>query len=109
VSAERKKSHRQGKHGIIVASFGKISDKRKEMEKNSQLKDSRNYKDIFIEHSIPKNQRMLNSSLRNIVQAIGDNKLEIKGTIVKPKIQLLMFQSTHSTYLRPRRLFCIKH
>ena len=29
---------------------------------------------------------MLNSSLRNIVQAIGDNKLEIKGTIVKPKI-----------------------
>jgi hypothetical protein len=66
VSAERKKSHRQGKHGIIVASFGKISDKRKEMEKKSQLKDSRNYKDIFIEHSIPKNQRMLNSSLRNL-------------------------------------------
>ena len=29
---------------------------------------------------------MLNSSIRNIVQAIGDNKLEIKGTIVKPKI-----------------------
>jgi hypothetical protein len=54
VSAERKKSHRQGQHGIIVASFGKISDKRKEMEKKSQLKDSRNYKDIFIEHSIPK-------------------------------------------------------
>jgi hypothetical protein len=86
VSAERKKSHRQGKHGIIVASFRKISDKRKEMEKKSQLKDSRNYKDISIEHSIPKNQRMLNSSLRNLVQAIGDNKLEIKGTIVKPKI-----------------------
>lgn len=82
VSAERKKSYRQG---IILASFRNISDKRKVMEKKAQLKDSRNYKDIFIEHSIPKNQRMINSSLRNIVQAIGDNKLEIKGTIVKPK------------------------
>ena len=44
------------------ASVRNISDKRKVMEKKSQLKDSRNYKDIFIERSLPKNQRMLNSS-----------------------------------------------
>jgi len=33
VSAERKTIHRQGEHGIIVASFRNISDKRKVMEK----------------------------------------------------------------------------
>jgi hypothetical protein len=79
VSAERKKSHRQGQHGIIVASFGKISDKRKEMEKKSQLKDSRNYKDKKLYFSL-----------------------------FTSEFQPLLFQNPHSTYLHPRRLFCIK-
>ena len=53
--------------------------------KKRSLKDSRNFKDVFIEHSIPQSQRILNSSLKQIVKAIGGNKLDVKGSVVKFK------------------------
>ena len=49
------------------------------MDKKRELKNSRNFKDIFIENDLSKNQRVLNMNLRNIVNAIGENKLEIRG------------------------------
>ena len=83
-NVERKRSHRPGKHGIVIAKFQSSEDKRKVMRKKRELKDSRNFKDVYIDHSIPQSQRILNSSLKNIVKAIGENKLQIKGSVVKP-------------------------
>ncbi|CAG2255048.1 unnamed protein product [Mytilus edulis] len=85
VSAERKKSFREGKSGVIIASLSSTSDKRKVMDKKRELKNSRNYKDVFVENSIPLAQRILNSNLRNIVNAIGDDNLEVKGIRVQFK------------------------
>ncbi|VDI27418.1 Hypothetical predicted protein [Mytilus galloprovincialis] len=85
VSAERKKSFREGKSGVIIASLSSTSDKRKVMDKKRELKNSRNYKDVFVENSIPLAQRILNSNLRNIVNAIGDDNLEVKGSRVQFK------------------------
>ena len=60
-------------------------DKRRIMDKKRELKNSRNFKDIFIENDLSKNQRMLNINLRNIVNAIGENKLEIRGGRIQPR------------------------
>ena len=44
-------------------------DRRKIMDKKRELKNSRNFKDIFIENDLSKNQRMLNMNLPKILQA----------------------------------------
>ena len=85
ISAERKRSFKEGKYGVIVASLPNAGDKRKVLESKRKLKDSRNFRDIFIENSIPKAQRLINSNMRNIVNAIGNNRLEIKGNRVQFK------------------------
>ena len=78
LTADRKKSYKEGKQGVIVVTLQSAGDKRKIMDKKRELKNSRNFKDIFIENDLSKNQRMLNMNLRNIVNAIGENKLEIR-------------------------------
>ena len=84
-SAERKKSFRQDKPGVVIAKLRSIEDKRKVMEKKRELKQSRNYKDIFIENDIPKAQRLMNNNLRNIVKVMGSDSLEFKGSRIVMK------------------------
>ena len=84
-TADRKKSFKAGKAGVIVVALASVSDKRKVLENKRELKNSHNYKDIFIENSIPKSQRVMNSNLRNIIKVIGDDKLELRGTRVQVK------------------------
>ncbi|CAC5385800.1 unnamed protein product [Mytilus coruscus] len=85
VSADRKKSYKEGKYDVVVVVFKSMNDKRKVMDKKRDLKDSRNFKDIFIENDLSKSQRILNNNLRNIVNAIGENRLEIKGGRVRTR------------------------
>lgn len=84
VSAERKKTANKKKHGVVVVKLQSSAEKRKVMEKKRELKQSRNFQDVFIENDIPKAQRLMNNNLRNIVKAIGMNKLEMRGTRVCP-------------------------
>ncbi|CAG2245362.1 unnamed protein product [Mytilus edulis] len=85
VSADRKKSYKEGKYGVVIVVFKSLNEKRKVMDKKRNLKDSRNFKDIFIENDLSKSQRILNNNLRNIVNAIGENRLEIKGGRVRTR------------------------
>ncbi|CAC5356274.1 unnamed protein product [Mytilus coruscus] len=85
VSAERKKTANKKKHGVVVVKLQSSAEKRKVVEKKRELKQSRNFQDVFIENDIPKAQRLMNNNLRNIVKAIGMNKLEMRGTRVCPK------------------------
>ncbi|CAC5379518.1 unnamed protein product [Mytilus coruscus] len=60
---------------------------------NALIKDGLHLKDvkavsadhIFIENDLSKSQRILNNNLRNIVNAIGENRLEIKGGRVRTR------------------------
>ncbi|CAG2192512.1 unnamed protein product [Mytilus edulis] len=85
VSADRTKSYKEGKFGVVIVAFKSMNEKRKVMDKKRNLKDSRNFKDIFIENDLSKSQRILNNNLRNIVNAIGENRLEIKGGRVRTR------------------------
>ncbi|CAG2247734.1 unnamed protein product [Mytilus edulis] len=85
VSADRKKSYKEGKYDVVIVVFKSMNEKRKVMDKKHNLKDSRNFKDIFIENDLSKSQRILNNNLRNIVNAIGENRLEIKGGRVRTR------------------------
>ncbi|CAG2208741.1 unnamed protein product [Mytilus edulis] len=80
-AVERKINKIPGKHGVIIVKFQNSDDKQKVMEKKRELKDSRNYKDVYIDNAIPKAQRLMNSNLRSIVKAIGKDKLEIRGSV----------------------------
>ncbi|CAC5409194.1 unnamed protein product [Mytilus coruscus] len=55
------------------------------MEKKRELRSTRIYKDVYINNAIPNAQRLLNSNLRNIVKAIGNDKLEIRGSVVRSR------------------------
>ena len=79
LTADRNKSYKEGKQGVIVVTLQSAGDKRKIMDKK------RDFKDVFIENDVSKNQHMLNMNLRNIVNAIGDNKLEIRGGRIQPR------------------------
>lgn len=55
------------------------------MEKKRELRNTRIYKDVYINNAIPSTQRLLNSNLRSIVNAIGNDKLEIRGSVVRAR------------------------
>ncbi|VDI54863.1 Hypothetical predicted protein [Mytilus galloprovincialis] len=81
----RKKSYKEGKYGVVIVVFKSLNEKRKVMDKKRNLKDSRNFKDIFIENDLSESQRILNNNLRNSLNAIGENRLEIKGGRVRTR------------------------
>ena len=55
------------------------------MKIKSKLKDSRRYENVYIEHDLSRQQRVFNSYMRTIVNAIGRDKLQVKGSRVNFK------------------------
>lgn len=80
-----KKSNNDSRSGVIIVSFESSDDRRKVVEAKRVLKDSRNYKNVFIDFDIPKVQRVMNANLRNIVRTIGQDKPEIRGSRIQVK------------------------
>ena len=80
---QRKKSLREGKPGVVIVKFKNMQEKRKVMEVKKNLKDSRNFREVFIENDLPISERLLNANLRRIVNTIGREKLEIRGKRVQ--------------------------
>lgn len=82
-SAERKENRgNDGKPGVIVAKCKAREDKQTIMKCKSKLKDSRRYERVFIEHDVPKQQRVFNSNMRAIINTLGRDKLQLKGARV---------------------------
>ncbi|CAG2254010.1 unnamed protein product [Mytilus edulis] len=73
-AVERKKNNHTGKHGIVIVKLQNKDDKQKVMEKKRELRNTRIYKDVYINNAIPSAQRLLNSNLRSIVNAIGNDQ-----------------------------------
>ena len=84
VSAERKQS-RNRKPGVIVATCRAERDVEKVLKNKRDLKNSRQYEQVYVEPDVPLQQRIQNSNLRNIVSVIGEDKLEMRGTRVFPR------------------------
>lgn len=83
-SATRKDNKNNYKPGLIIATCKTVKDKENIMNKKRELKNSRRYENVFIEHDLPSGQRKLNSNLRTIVNTIGQNKLLFKGSRILP-------------------------
>ena len=83
-SAKRKTNNgNESKHGVIVAKFKSKDDKHRVMKNKNKLKDSKRYENVFIEHDIPKHQRVLNANSRTIVKSdlqFEGSKLRMKPT-----------------------------
>ena len=52
------------------------------MKNKNKLKDSKCYERVFIENDLPRQQRVLNSNMRAIVNTIGRDKLQVRGSRV---------------------------
>ena len=81
VSAERKQS-RNRKPGVIVATCKSDKDVAKVLKNKKDLKNVRQFEQVYVEPDVPLQQRIQNSNLRNIVSVIGDDKLELRGSRV---------------------------
>ena len=81
VSAERKQS-RNRKPGVIVATCKSDKDVAKVLKNKKDLKNVRQYEQVYVEPDVPLQQRIQNSNLRNIVSVIGEDKLELRGSRV---------------------------
>ena len=81
-SATRKPTKSDTKPGIIVAVCKSMKDKDNIMQRKRDLKRSRRYENVYIEHHMPPEQRHLNSNLRTIVNTIGSDRLWLKGARV---------------------------
>ena len=81
-TAVRKPTKSDNNPGIIVAVCKSIKDKECIMKRKRDLKRSRRYGKVYIEHHMPAEQRRLNSNLRTIVNTIGSDRLWLKGSRV---------------------------
>ena len=81
-SANRKQSRSDSRAGIIIAVCKSLKDKETIMKRKSDLKNSRRYEKVYIEHNLPMEQRRLNSNLRTIVNTIGNDRLHLRGSRV---------------------------
>ncbi len=78
----RKKSYREGYPGVVIAICASRDDKRKIMSNKSSLKDSTQYQEVMIDAHKNFQQCMLESHLHSIVNAVGKDKLTVRGSQV---------------------------
>ena len=83
LKAERKVSRNPSKPGVIVAECHSSDDMWTILKAKTTLKDSRNFREVFIEKDIPAEQRTMEANIRTIVNAIGRNQLEMRGARVQ--------------------------
>lgn len=73
----RKQSKIQSKPGVIIASFKSVEDKRKVMVEKSKLRDSRQYRDVYIHHDQSHEQRIMASNFKTVLSALNDNDVNL--------------------------------
>ena len=50
------------------------------MKHKRNLQNSSRYSKVYIENDIPANQRAINSNVRTIINALGGDRLQLKGS-----------------------------
>ncbi len=77
---ERKESHLEGRHGHVIAKLRSVDHVKSVMKHKAKLKDSTVHKDVYIEPDRSRQERQNISNMRTIVNAVGRDKLELKGS-----------------------------
>lgn len=80
--AVRKQSRRKSQYGVIIATCRDKDTKADIMKAKSNLKHHRIYDKVFIEHDRSRSERNQISSLRTLVQAVGKDKVRMRGNRV---------------------------
>lgn len=80
--AVRKQSRRESQSGVVIATCCDRDAKADIMKAKSNLKRHRVYEHVFIEHDRPRSERNQISSLRTLVQAVGRDKVRMRGSRV---------------------------
>jgi len=68
-SAERNES-RNSRPGVVVVRFKNVDDNRKVMSKKRDLKNSRQYTSVFIEHDLSYADRIMSNNFRTLLRSI---------------------------------------
>ena len=80
--AVRKQSRRDSQPGVVIATCSDRDTKTDIMKAKSNLKRHRNYENVYIEHDRSRAERSQISSLRTLVQAVGKDKVRMRGNRV---------------------------
>ena len=78
VSAERKQSYND-RPGVMIAKLSCPEQKKAVMSKKSTLKQHTVYKKVYINHDVPHEQRVMESSFHAILREMGTDKLAVRG------------------------------
>ena len=83
-SATRKSNYSaETNPGIVIAKFKSKYEKSTVMKNKNKLKDHRRFSNVFLEHDLPRHQRVVNANNRTIVKTLGKKELEIDAARVK--------------------------
>lgn len=84
-SAERKQSRKENDPGVVIVKCNNIDDKKTILSSKRKLKDSRNFRDVFIHNDYSQQERIQTANLRTLIKAVGNDNLIIKGNRVQFK------------------------
>ncbi len=83
--AERKESYLEGRHGHILVKLKSIDNVKSVMKNKAKLKDRANYRNVYFEPDRSKEERQNLSNLRTIMNTVGRDKLELRGSRLNKK------------------------
>ena len=81
----RKPARKHYQSGLIIATCKTCEDNKHILTANNMLKESREFKDVFISSDISFEQRQQDANFRTIVNALGRDKLMMNGNHVIPR------------------------
>ena len=84
IATERKGTENRNNPGVVIARFRSSEDKKKVMLAKNKLKDNRQYPNVFIHHDQSREERLMASNLRKLVNAVkgGDTDISVRGSRV---------------------------
>lgn len=76
---QRKPARNELENGVIVATCKTRDDKSRIMKAKSLLRYSRNFRNVYIEHDLPRKDRNTMSNFRTLANVIGSDKVFVRG------------------------------
>ena len=79
----RKPNFYENKPGVVIVSFDNMDSKRNVMKSKKLLRDSRKYRDVYVENYTSNDQRRLDSNNRRLLKAVGKDQeyISVSGQI----------------------------
>ena len=81
-AAERKTPYSESVPGVVIVTLSSMEDKKNVRSKKLSVKSSRRYKDVFIHSDQSKQEILMSSNLRSLINAYksGDNNVHMRGS-----------------------------